>query len=299
MSNYNIQTVEFHGQNIPTIFHNEKHYVGMKAICENIGLQWEAQYKRIKRHPVLSQGISMMDIPSKGGIQRMLCLPLEMLNGWLFGVEANRVKAEIKDTLIQYQRECFDVLFKHFHKPVEPPKLSDTLTPDQAGHIYNFIHDSSRSVPKWERPKYFSNAWGSIKHRFGVSTYKDVKARDYPTLCEFVGLTPNPELIAGELLPREETPKLQERNENHTNGLALLKFGAKVLAVQDDKLEKVAEHLKKAAIYFEEARQCRGAIYDGFHESIVRLNVTKEENQQSKEKAEEIFESWESKRFFT
>lgn len=110
-------------------------------------------------------------------------------------------------------------VIRYFHagQQAEQPTLSDTLTPDQAGHIYNFIHDSSRGVPKWERPKYFSNAWGSIKHKFGVSTYKDVKARDYPTLCEFVGLTPKPELLEGELLPREDTPKLPELPKGHVN----------------------------------------------------------------------------------
>ena len=37
-----------------------------------------------------------------------------MLNGWLFGVDANRVKDEIRPKLIRYQEECFDVLHQHF-----------------------------------------------------------------------------------------------------------------------------------------------------------------------------------------
>lgn len=56
----------------------------------------------------------MITTPSNGGIQEMLMLPIKYLNGWLFGVNANRVKPEIKERLLEYQRECFDVLNRHF-----------------------------------------------------------------------------------------------------------------------------------------------------------------------------------------
>lgn len=44
----------------------------------------------------------------------MICLPLEFLNGFLFGISATRVKEEIRDKLIQYQRECYLVLADTF-----------------------------------------------------------------------------------------------------------------------------------------------------------------------------------------
>lgn len=108
------QIVKFNNQHLPVFFYNEKPYVAMKPICENIGLQWEAQLRRIKRNHVLSKGMTIMDIPSNGGIQQYVCLPLGLLNGWLMGVDISKVKLEIKDTLIKYQLECFDVLYKHF-----------------------------------------------------------------------------------------------------------------------------------------------------------------------------------------
>jgi len=66
--------VEFHGQYIVATMHDGHPYVAMKPICENIGLQWEAQYKRIMRHPAMAQGMSIMDIPSSGGVQQTACL---------------------------------------------------------------------------------------------------------------------------------------------------------------------------------------------------------------------------------
>jgi len=88
-----IQSVDFHGKIIPTIQHDGKHYVGMKAICENIGLGWQGQHERIRRHVVLQEGVRVIRIPSNGGEQDMVCLPLEYLNGWLFGVDVTRLKS--------------------------------------------------------------------------------------------------------------------------------------------------------------------------------------------------------------
>lgn len=115
--------VKFNNQQVPVFFHNEKPYVVMKPICENIGLDWRSQLKRIKRNQVLNQGVVMMTTPSVKGDQDSVALPLGMLNGWLMGVDANKVRPEIKDTLIKYQLECYDVLYKHFMP--KPPKQID------------------------------------------------------------------------------------------------------------------------------------------------------------------------------
>lgn len=119
-------SINFHGTTIPTFNVKGVVRVAMKPICDGIGLQWEAQHKRIKRHPVLSKGVSIMDMPSKGGIQKFLTLPLNKLNGWLFGVDATRVKPEIRDKLIEYQEECFDVLSDYWHKgAAENPRTTN------------------------------------------------------------------------------------------------------------------------------------------------------------------------------
>ena len=51
----------------------------------------------------------------------MQCLPLDYLNGWLFGVSSSRVKESLKDRVIQYQRECYQVLAAAFQSPVLDP----------------------------------------------------------------------------------------------------------------------------------------------------------------------------------
>ena len=120
------QIVRFNKQQLPVFFHNDKPYVAMKAICENIGLDWVSQHKRIQRNHVFNSTMVIMTIVAQDGKNReMLCLPLGFLNGWLMGVDANKVKPEIKDTLVKYQLECYDVLYKHFMpKPVKQIDLS-------------------------------------------------------------------------------------------------------------------------------------------------------------------------------
>jgi hypothetical protein len=44
----------------------------------------------------------------------MLCLPLTFVNGFLFGISANRVKEELREKIIQYQRHCYNVLAEAF-----------------------------------------------------------------------------------------------------------------------------------------------------------------------------------------
>lgn len=40
---------------------------------------------------MLYEGACIIKAPSGGGEQDMLCLPLEYLNGWLFGIDERRV----------------------------------------------------------------------------------------------------------------------------------------------------------------------------------------------------------------
>ena len=110
-----IQSVSFYNQKIVLITHNSNPYVAMKPIAENIGLDWHAQRQRINRHDILGLSAVMITSVAQDGKKRdLLCLPLSMLNGWLFGIETSRVKLELREKLRKYQLECFDVLYNHF-----------------------------------------------------------------------------------------------------------------------------------------------------------------------------------------
>ena len=99
-------------------------YVPIRPLCDFLGVDRRGQQQRIERDAVLSEVSQMMTITSSGGVtppqgRAMLCLPLDFINGFLFGINASRVKPEVKEKLIRYQRECYRVLADAFLAPAE------------------------------------------------------------------------------------------------------------------------------------------------------------------------------------
>ena len=138
-----LQTIQFYNRTLTTFEQNGIYYVAMKPICENIGLAWNAQYERIKRDEVLSQGMVIITTPSNGGEQQTLCLPIQYLNGWLFGIDVKRVKPEIRETLITYKRECYQALFDYWNKPKQQPlPLAEAEADEEAIRIIANLYHS-------------------------------------------------------------------------------------------------------------------------------------------------------------
>lgn len=92
-------------------------YVPIRPICDYLGIDWSSQSRRINNDPVLSRRSRSVAVTATeaGGKREMTCLPLDYLNGWLFGVSARRIKDDdIRERLIRYQDECYTVLAKAF-----------------------------------------------------------------------------------------------------------------------------------------------------------------------------------------
>jgi hypothetical protein len=107
--------VDFRGAEILGIELDGTAYVVFKPVVEAIGLSWHGQLERVKRDQVLSEGIRMIRIPfMRGGDQDAVALRLDRLHGWLFSIDSSRVKEEIRELVHIYQRECYDVLYRHF-----------------------------------------------------------------------------------------------------------------------------------------------------------------------------------------
>ncbi|MCA9970591.1 MAG: ORF6C domain-containing protein [Anaerolineales bacterium] len=96
----------------------EKVFVPVRPICEFLGVSWTGQLRRINRDAVLSAEIRSVNVtftePNRTRQIAMHCLPLDYVSGFLFGINPERTKPEIKDKLIRYQRECYKVLAEAF-----------------------------------------------------------------------------------------------------------------------------------------------------------------------------------------
>lgn len=175
--------VAFHGQTLLATTIEGKPFVALKPIAEAIGLQWESQYNRLKRHPVLASTISITNMVAQDGKKReTVCLPLDKLNGWLFGIHANRAKPELRERLIQYQRECFDVLARHFGAATESRPYAvlpgQTLSAEQADELRRLLTDAAAKLPHAQQGSFLQRGWSKLKSHFGVP-YRQIPASQY------------------------------------------------------------------------------------------------------------------------
>ncbi|WP_296277722.1 phage antirepressor N-terminal domain-containing protein [uncultured Acinetobacter sp.] len=110
---YQQMIVSFHNANLSIVNYNGQPYVPMKPIVEGMGLTWQSQHEKLKQR--FSSTITEIVIVAQDGRQRLMtCLPLKKLFGWMMTISPNKVKPELKDTIIKYQDECDDVLWNHW-----------------------------------------------------------------------------------------------------------------------------------------------------------------------------------------
>lgn len=97
-------------------------YVSIRQMCDLLGVSYQGQIRRINDDPVLSKqvrGVNITFTPSSGsggGAQVTNCLSIDYLNGWLFGINAKRVKEEVRDRLVLYQEKCYRALADAFRE---------------------------------------------------------------------------------------------------------------------------------------------------------------------------------------
>lgn len=133
-----ITTVNFRNDTLFAVKQPDGVYVAIAPICQRLGLDTKGQRDRINRDTILREGRVMMPLPSISGMQETLCLRLDLLNGWLFGIDENRVKdEETRELVLTYKRECYSVLNDHFfgsrkltvvEEPLVEAKESESLS---------------------------------------------------------------------------------------------------------------------------------------------------------------------------
>lgn len=111
----NLVPVPFHDDTLWAGEEDGIAHVAITPICNNLGLDPQAQRRRIDRDEILSQGVAIIATPSPGGMQETVCLPLPLIPGFLFGIDDRRVTDPVKRAkVLSYKRECHAVLYRHF-----------------------------------------------------------------------------------------------------------------------------------------------------------------------------------------
>src|SRR5690242_7796724 len=143
------QTVDFYGDAIPVAQMREGGlYVPLRPLTDFLGLAFGPQRRRVLRDEVLAgQMQRVVMVGADGKRYAMLCLPLDLLPGWLFGIQPTRARPELVDKLKRYRLECFRVLWNTFKGDVLPaaPPPADLDQAEQALMLAEAVASLARS----------------------------------------------------------------------------------------------------------------------------------------------------------
>jgi hypothetical protein len=129
--------VDFYGEELIIAMSHEASYVALRPICDYLGMDWSAQYRRIQRDTVLLRHTRQIKMAGGDGKQySMVCLQLEYLPGWLFGVTTGKLLPQLVEKLEHYREECFQVLWRAYQAEIKPTEgatpaaaaMTDTAT---------------------------------------------------------------------------------------------------------------------------------------------------------------------------
>nr|EEJ7374181.1 phage antirepressor Ant [Salmonella enterica subsp. enterica] len=207
----NTSYVPFNGQQIITAMAAGVAYVAMKPIVENLGMSWSTQQTKLMKQLQKFNCVHMNMVAADGKLRKLLCLPLKKLNGWLFSINPEKVRADIRDKLIQYQEECFTVLHDYWTKgKAENPRKKtsvDERTP---------LRDAVNMLVSKKHLMY-PEAYAMIHQRFNVESIEELDASQIPQAVEYIHRV----VLEGEFIGRQEK-KTNELSAKEANSLVWL-----------------------------------------------------------------------------
>ena len=105
---------------VQVVENNKGRFIPIKPICDLLGIDSEGQRQRIERDKILSSVAFMTKATGADEKQyEMFCIEYKYIFGWLFTIDASRVKTEAQEAVIKYQRECYDALFEYYSSRAE------------------------------------------------------------------------------------------------------------------------------------------------------------------------------------
>jgi prophage antirepressor-like protein len=102
--------LEFNGKAISFLSVDGQWWVAIKPICDVLDVEYTRQFKNLKADKILDQLLAEQPmVGADGRLRKMICLPEKFIYGWLFSINSE------SEGLLEFKRECYEVLFDHFH----------------------------------------------------------------------------------------------------------------------------------------------------------------------------------------
>ncbi|HAX1768187.1 TPA: phage antirepressor Ant, partial [Escherichia coli] len=207
----NTSYVPFNGQQIITAMAAGVAYVAMKPIVENLGMSWSTQQTKLMKQISKFNCVHMNMVAADGKLRKLLCLPLKKLNGWLFSINPEKVRADIRDKLIQYQEECFTVLHDYWTKGKAENARKKTSVDDRTP-----LRDAVNMLVSKKHLMY-PEAYAMIHQRFNVESIEELDASQIPQAVEYIHRV----VLEGEFIGKQER-KTNELSAKEANSLVWL-----------------------------------------------------------------------------
>lgn len=143
--NKSTKFIEFNGTRISVLTKDGQWWVAVKPICSAIGIDFQAQHKRITADRILSRVSSNQTThDATNRLQEMFCLPEKYIYGWLFSVQSD------KPELDEFKLTCYDLLFNHFHV-TSADHLAELTQRAQIDMEIDALEEELKQVPVYQK----------------------------------------------------------------------------------------------------------------------------------------------------
>jgi hypothetical protein len=102
--------LEFNGKVIYFLAKDGQYWIALRPICEALNVDYNRQFQNLKNDEILNQLFAKQQmVGADNKLRKMVSLPERYIYGWLFSIRSESPE------LLQYKRECYNLLFEHFH----------------------------------------------------------------------------------------------------------------------------------------------------------------------------------------
>ena len=200
--------IPFRSNKLLLVEHDGQPFVPMKPVVDGMGLDWKSQHLKLQSGRFNSVMVMITTTGADGKRYEMSCLPLRKLAGWLMSIQASKVRAELRDSVIAYQNECDDVLWSYWndgHAANEHPighgltLIGQTIGTDGFHILGSIIKGKVSSLPAASRRRAIAKIWSQTHAAFGVRSAEDIPAEQLDSARNFISAY----VLDGELLHQD------------------------------------------------------------------------------------------------
>lgn len=110
-----MRSVDFHGDTLAGIVgdSDETALVSIRHLCDGIGVDFSSQLQRLRKKSWATV-VMITTVGADAKDREMACFPLRQVPMLLASISETKVRPELRDKLVRYQREACEVLARHF-----------------------------------------------------------------------------------------------------------------------------------------------------------------------------------------